>query len=223
MDKHSLHENSQFGYKRHHNTETMILSLTDEALRGFDNDMATIVIFLDLSAAFDTIDIDKLLQIMDKEIGIGGTALQWFRSFLTGRTQRVKISGTYSESLEVPCGAPQGSVLGPKLFNINVRSQPLAFKHCKFNSSSFADDSNGRRSFALTFQFGTINNEVAKCMQEMIHWSNEFFMKINPDKTEIILLRPTSLNQNVIINGVFIEEQCIRFSNEVKNVGCVDR
>ena len=219
MDKHSLHENSQFGYKRHHNTETMILSLTDEALRGFDNDMATIVIFLDLSAAFDTIDIDKLLQIIDKEIGIGSIALQWFRSFLTGRTQRVKISGTYSESLEVPCGAPQGSVLGPKLFNINVRSQPLAFKHCKFNSSSFADDSNGRRSFALTFQFGTINNEVAKCMQEMIHWSNEFFMKINPDKTEIILLRPTSLNQNVIINGVFIEEQCIRFSNEVKNVG----
>ena len=74
----------------------MILGLTDEALRGFDNNMATVVIFLDLSAAFDTSDIDKLLHIMESEIGISGTALQWFRSFLTGQTQRVKISGEYS-------------------------------------------------------------------------------------------------------------------------------
>ena len=187
MDKYCLHESSQFGYKTHHNTETMMLSLTDEALRGFDNNMATVIIFLDLSAAFDTIDIEKLLQILEDEIGISGTALQWFRSFLTGRTQRVKISCEYSESLEVPCGAPQGSVLGPKLFNINVRSQPLAFQHCKFNSSSFADDSNGRRTFAITFQFNILSSEVVKCMDEIVQWSNLHFMKINPDKTEILL------------------------------------
>ena len=52
-----------------------MLVVTDEVLRGFDNNMATVVIFLDLSAAFDTIDIDKLLQILDEELGIGGTAL----------------------------------------------------------------------------------------------------------------------------------------------------
>ena len=94
MDNHMnlnyLHESPQYAYKAGHNTETMILGLTDEALRGFDNNMATVVIFLDLSTAFDTIDISKLLQIMENEIGIsGGTALQWFRSFLTSRTQRV--------------------------------------------------------------------------------------------------------------------------------------
>ena len=110
-----------------------MLNVTDEALRGFDNNMATIVIFLDLSAAFDTIDIDRILEILQTEIGVDGVALQWFKSFLTGRTQRVKISGVYSESCEVPFGAPQGSVLGPKLFNINVRSQPVVFKKCCFN------------------------------------------------------------------------------------------
>ena len=219
MDSNGLHEPSQYAYKAGHNTETMILGLTDEALRGFDNNMATVVIFLDLSAAFDTIDIDKLLQIMENEIGIGGTALQWFRSFLTGRTQRVKISGEYSESLEVPCGAPQGSVLGPKLFNINVRSQPLVFTYCKFNSSCFADDSNGRRTFALTFQFSVLTAETTKCMDEIIKWSYEHFMKINPDKTEILLLRPPTLNNEVIINGILYQDQCIRFSDNVKNVG----
>ena len=198
-----------------------MLSLTDEALRGFDNNMATIVIFLDLSAAFDTIDIEKLLQILENEIGIGGVALQWFRSFLTGRTQRVKIDGVYSESLEVPFGAPQGSVLGPKLFNANVRSQPLVFHHCKFSSSSFADDSNGRRQFALTFQFDVLKYEVANCLRQVIHWSHEHFMKINPDKTELLLLRPPSLNKEVVINGILFDDQCIRFSEKVKNVGVV--
>ena len=219
MTKNNLQEGSQFAYKKDHNTETMMLGITDEVLRGFDNNMATIVIFLDLSAAFDTIDIDKLLQILNEEMGIGGTALKWFKSFLTGRTQKVKIHGQYSDSCEVPCGAPQGSVLGPKLFNINVRSQPMVFRQCLFTTSSFADDSNGRRSFALTFQFQILKNDVVNCMKEIITWSNAHFMKINPDKTELLLFRPSSLNKEVIIRGVFFEEQCIRFSEKVKNVG----
>ena len=54
---------------------------------------------------------------------------------------------------------------------------------------------------------------------QVIVWSFAHFMKVSPDKAEILLLRPASLNDQVIINGVFFEEQCISFSNEVKNVG----
>ena len=139
MTVNNLHEPSQFAYKLHHNTETMMVGVTDEVLKGFDENKATVIIFLDLSAAFDTIDVEKVLEILDMEIGVGGVVLKWFRSFLEGRTQKVKIDGEYSESLKVPCGAPQGSVLGPKIFNINVRSQPMVFKQCLFTSSSFAD------------------------------------------------------------------------------------
>jgi hypothetical protein len=223
MDDHmtvnNLHEPSQFAYKLHHNTEMMMLGVTDEVLRGFDEGQATVIIFLDLSAAFDTIDVEKVLEILDVEIGIGGVALKWFRSFLEGRTQKVKIENEYSESLDVPCGAPQGSVLGPKIFNVNVRSQPIEFQKCMFSSSSFADDSNGRKQFALTFQFSVINTDVVNCLHKIISWSHNHFMKINPDKTEILLLCPASLNKEVVIKGVIFEEQCIRFSNEVKNVG----
>ena len=219
MTRNGLHEPSQFAYKKFHNTEAMMRGMMDEILLGFDNNLATVVIFLDLSAAFDTIDIDKLIQILHDEIGVDGVALEWFRSYLTHRTQQVKIDGEYSESLEVPCGVPQGSVLGPKLFNINVRSQPLVFGHCQFSSSSFADDSNGRRSFALTFQFQILNNEINNCMKHIISWNNAHFMKINPDKTEIMLYRPPGLEKEVIIKGVIIENQCIFFSNLAKNVG----
>ena len=64
-----------------------------------------------------------------------------------------------------------------------------------------------------------INNDIVNCLNQIINWSNNHFMKINPDKTEILLLCPASLNREVVIKGVFFEEQCIRFSNEVKNVG----
>ena len=126
---------------------------------------------------------------MKNEIGVEGTALRWFKSFLSKRTQRVKIDQVLSESLEVPCGAPQGSVLGPVLFNINVRSQSLVFKNCSFTISSFTDDSNGRKQFALSFQFQVLTKDIVSCIEKIALWSNIHFMNINPDKTEIILLR----------------------------------
>ena len=131
MTRNRLHSNSQFGYKECHSTETMMLGLTNDVLLGFDEDLCTVMLFLDLSAAFDTIDIEKLLEILSDEIGVTGVALQWFRSFLTNRTQKVRIGGEFSKIMEVLFGAPQGSVLGPPLFNIYVRGQPLVFKWIK--------------------------------------------------------------------------------------------
>ena len=151
MDKHALQESSQFGYKQYHSTETMMRGMMDEILKGFDENNATIIIFLDLSAAFDTIDFDKVVEISREEIGIVGNALKWFESFLTGRKHCVKIGDQNSDFLEVMYGAPQGSVLGPKLFSLNVRSQSLVFKKYLYKTSSFAEDSNGRIQFELSF------------------------------------------------------------------------
>ena len=64
-----------------------------------------------------------------------------------------------------------------------------------------------------------MNYEIVNCLHKIISWSNGHFMKINPDKTEILLLCPPSLNREVIIQGVIFEDQCIRFSTVVKNVG----
>ena len=216
----NLQNHNQFGYKKHHSTETLMLGIANDVLEGFDENLCTIMMFLDLSAAFDLIDIIKLLRILKEEIGLDGVALQWCKSFLTNRTQRVKIEGEYSQSLEVKFGTPQGSVLGPRFFDLYVRFQPKIFEHCGFKSSAYADDSNGMKKFAITFQYNVLTKDVPNCLNMITKWMNIQWLKINPDKTEFVLFYPSGVADKVIIGGIITgEDQCVRFSDVVKNVG----
>ena len=219
METNDLFTNEFFGYKKHHSTETMMIGMTDEILTGFDEDKCTIMLFLDLSAAFDTIDIDRMVEILAVEIGLSGTALDWCKSFLSNRTQRVKIKGQYSEKLYIKYGTVQGSVLGPKFFNIYVRSQPRIFRQCGFNTTAFADDSNGRKTFSISFQYNVLVYDVKDCIEQITKWSYIQCLKINPDKTEMILFHPKSMEHQIIIGGTIVGDDCIRYSKEVKNVG----
>ena len=219
MDVNNLHTKQQHGYKICHSTETLLVRLVDDVLVGFDSNTGTILLLLDMSAAFDTVDIQKLLHVLETDIGIRGTALAWFRSFLVGRTQRVKVKGSLSEILPVLFGVPQGSVLGPVLFNIYTRSLYAIIRKLGFNTSGYADDNNAYMSFALTFQHNIITSKLPTLMNSITDWMNSHFLKINPDKTEIMLLLPNNLKNHHTINGSFIEGNCIRFSDTAKNLG----
>ena len=97
MNINDLHTPEQFAYKKRHSTEHLVLQVVDEVLVGFEKGSATIVILLDLSAAFDTVNLKKLMLILENEIHIKGTALEWFKSFLFGRTQKVIVGSSFSE------------------------------------------------------------------------------------------------------------------------------
>ena len=106
MSINNLHSSSQFGYKKGHSTETLLLKVIDNLLDNCDKQIPSILMLLDLSAAFNTVDQTKLLSILKEEIGIGGTALKWFHSFLKGRTQKVKIRNAYSSESSLLYGVP---------------------------------------------------------------------------------------------------------------------
>lgn len=77
-----------------------------------------ILVLLDLSTAFDTIDLDILITHLEKTVGIQAIALEWFKSFRFNRMFSVNIGQLYSKSASLICGVPQGSILGPILFSI---------------------------------------------------------------------------------------------------------
>ena len=114
----NLHDPSQSAYKKCHCTETALLKINNDILASLDNKHCIILASLDLSAAFDTVDHTILLHRLQNDFGIEGKALQWFTSFITGRTQRVCIDGNSSDLHQLICGVPQGSVLGARMYTM---------------------------------------------------------------------------------------------------------
>ena len=221
MQINNLETDNQYGYKKGHSTETILIKITNDILVASDKKTASVLLLLDLSAAFDTVDIDQLLNILSSDIGIKGTALDWFRSFLKKRTMRVKVNDAFSEVFELEFGVPQGSVLGPILFNIYIRS---IYKHIEltgFTIKGFADDHQIYVSFAPDFQLHFLTHKIKTVMDLIEKWMNNFFLKINQDKTQIIVFGPESIRRMISIKGVFIENDktCVRFRNVVKNLG----
>ena len=118
LQSNNLTDPFQSAYKEKHSAGSSLLRITNNILRSIDNGSITILIMLDLSAAFDTIDHSTLLNILSVNFGISGTALTWFSSCLTDRFQSVLIEGNYSSDFNLMYRVPQGSVLGPVLFSI---------------------------------------------------------------------------------------------------------
>ena len=124
----------QSAYRKHHSTETAILRVCNDLLEGADDRNVNLLVLLDLSAAFDTIDHNILIKRLECSFGVKGTALKWFASYLKNRTQSVKVSGIQSEKgfLQFGVRAPQGSVLGPVLFTMYTQPLVHIMKNLKF-------------------------------------------------------------------------------------------
>ena len=113
LRQHGLSPSLQSAYRQHHSTETALLKVTDDILKTLDSHNEVVLVMLDLSAVFDTLDHTLLVERLRSYFGFSGTALQWFSSYLHGRSQRVIIGDTISSPRYLEFGVPQGSILGP--------------------------------------------------------------------------------------------------------------
>jgi len=103
-------------YPQHHSTETVVLKVYNDLLLAAVSGLVSAVCLHDLTAAFDTVDHDLLLLRLERQFGLCGVTMLWFRSYLCGRSYRVWFAGAASRIVCVACSVPQGSVLGPRLF-----------------------------------------------------------------------------------------------------------
>ena len=141
INKNKLDNPHQSACKPGHSTETALLSIKNEVHLSLARGEPTALVLLDLSAAFDTIDQNILLSYLKSSFGLGGTVLKWFASYLSDRSQTIKIGSTLSELSKLIYGIPQGSVLGPLLFSLYTTPLSKIIRlhpHIKFHF--YADD-----------------------------------------------------------------------------------
>ena len=111
-----LHVTLQSAYKVFQSTETSLLRVHNDIVLALDKGETVLLILLDLSAAFDTVNHSLLFSRFQQRYGLCGTVLKWFESYLRNRTQFVNINELYLSERVLSVGVPQGSVLGPVLY-----------------------------------------------------------------------------------------------------------
>ena len=164
LNRHNLFSSFQTVYRPGHSSKPALPKVVNDILLAMDEGKLSVLVLLDLSAAFDTIDHGILLHRLQHVFGFQGTVLSWFRSYLTKRFQIVSTQGIHSDQIELCCGVPQGSVLGPILFILYT--QPLTsviLKH-PVSHKLFVDDMQVYKSFYLNNCLSSILC-VEKCEQ----------------------------------------------------------
>ena len=132
IEEQLLSNHVQSAYKRFHSTETALLKIHNYIICNMDNGKVTALTLLDLSAAFETIDHSTILD--------SGTVVQWFKSYISNRQQRVHIDGSLSCPQDLHFGVPQGSVIGPFLFCVYKTSISQILTTQDVSHHMYADD-----------------------------------------------------------------------------------
>ena len=111
----------QKGNRKNHSTETLSVLVIDHIFRAIDQQQLTAMVLTDLSKAFDS-NFQSILLLKLRSLGTSSQALKWFESYLTERKQSTRLGTSLSDELTITHGVPQGSILGPMLFNSTLRS-----------------------------------------------------------------------------------------------------
>ena len=162
----NIDEIFQSAYKPFHSTETALVRVQNDILQALDNKQSVILLLLDLSAAFDTVDHSILISRLASRFGFKADVIEWFRSYLSDRKQYVNVNGNHSTIRDIHFGVPQGSVLGPMLFL--CYSSPLADIIRKHDMSFhlYADDTKIYISFksSLTHEANLAISRIESCI-----------------------------------------------------------
>ena len=148
-DQHSLYPVYQPAYRRFYSYETALVKMTNDLLWAMENKNCTVSI--DLSEAFDTVDHSILIEVMNKNFGVNGTALKWLESYLRPRWFKVKVGKEYSNPINLEVSVPQGNCGGPDLYLCYASTvQKELPPNTAVNIYGYADDHNLGNKFKLS-------------------------------------------------------------------------
>ena len=196
---------NQSGFRRNHSTETTVVFLVDNILERMDKRQFTGSVFIDLKKAFDVVNHNYLLYKLE-HYGVRNDSLDWFRNYLTTRTQTVNFGNVLSTNSNVDYGVPQGSILGPLLFILFINDLPQCLENCSI--SMYADDTVIYYSAAILKSVQTV---VQDDMDKIALWMVDNELLLNESKTKTLLFGTRQklgegADFDININGTKLEQ-----------------
>ena len=216
LEKHKLYDDRQSAYRPNHSTETTLLRIYNDILMAADCGTEVVLLMLDLSAAFDTIDHEILLLRLRQRYGIEGRVLQWFTSYLENRTQSVVLPGSTSSTSNLSWGVPQGSVLGPVLFSLYMA--PLGDLIASFGIDylCYADDT----QMYVRLSSESALHDLQACVADIRTWMLANKLKLNDSKSELIKFTSHFWTASQL-PPVYVGDSQVELSNSVRDLGVI--
>ena len=187
IDEYALHDPFQSAYRRGHSTETALLRVKNDIAETLDKKCTTILVMLDLSAAFDSVVHELLMTRLEQSFGITDKALAWLISYISERNQKVVVGSAESGGSVVTRGVPQGSVLGPILYCIYTKPIGRIITRHGMNHHCYADDLQIYLAVDRDESIVTALAKVELCVAEVAAWLTNNNLKLNMAKSEVII------------------------------------
>ena len=221
LKQHRLYDPLQSAYKKGHSTETALLKIKADMDKILDDGDGVLLVMLDLSAAFDTLDHKILFRRLEETVGIKGAALEWLKSYLNNRYQRVHIDDAYSSNVALTTGVPQGSVLGPLLFVIYILPLKCIIDKHAIHRHAYADDGQLYQRLHLRdpTQIAEDVTKMERCLVDVRSWMIHNRLMLNDCKTEVLCVVRGNQKKLVEHIKVKIGGSFIASSTCVRNLG----
>ncbi len=216
-----LPDNSS-AYREGHSTESALLKVQADILRNMEQQKVTMLVLIDLSAAFDTIDHDILFDCLQTKYGITGTALAWHKSYLRARKQCVILNNTVrSSESQLRFGVPQGSCLGPILFAEYASTLfDIIYKHIN-GAHGYADDH--QLYLAFSPNSTSLQQDAIKCMETCLcdvkQWMLANKLKMNDSKTEFIIIGSRQQLDKIQFDSIRVGDSVVKAVESVRDLG----
>ena len=194
-----------FGYRKGHSTQHSLLVMLEMWKKALDEKKIVGGILTDLSKAFDCLSHDLLIAKLEA-YGFDKAALKFIYDYLKDRMQRTKVNGSYSSWKELLCGVPQGSILGPLLFNIFIND--IFYFLDKAKIANFADDNS---TYAVEDEILKLLKTLESETSTVLNWFKINEMKSNNDKCHLIV--PVKKNRSyssksfIYLGNEFLENE----------------
>lgn len=216
LNSNLIFEKFQSGFRANHSTETALVKVVNDIRIHLDNGNLSVLMLLDLSAAFDTVDHEILISRLENWVGLGGPVLNLFRTYLLDREFYVSIDVFTSTGVSSTCGVPQGSILGPILFSLYMLPLGAIIRKFNIDFHFYADDT--QIYIAVTPKNLQPVDDLLHCLSDINLWMAQIFLQLNQDKTEVLVIGNEIKRKTVISH---LENKGLKVTTQARNLGVI--